>query len=230
MVAVCVGGRGLAIKKLKQLDIFYVEYSAMPEACDCPNAWSVSVVETEPAKMPPRPTTTLTLDLFPIGRGLPLVVNNRIQELIEKRDKTDSGFDLPTPHEVVVPPHTTARVKLGVKATVTHEISFQKPSGEWSGCAPSRKAYWLAPRSSISKTPLILANSMGVIDAGYNGELQAAFHNTSDAPYIIQRLDRLVQIVSGDLSPFYEINLRSAMERPTETARGEGGFGSTGAN
>ena len=61
------------------------------------------------------------------------MVNNRIQELIEKRDKTDSGFDLPSPHEVVVPAHTTARVKLGVEATVTHEISFQKPSASGAG-------------------------------------------------------------------------------------------------
>ena len=215
----------------------------MPEACDAPNAWSISVadgsamsqnsdpvISTSSECLKWRPPTTLTLDLYPTSGGLPLLVNNRTVELINMRNKNDSGFDVLCPHEVVVPAHTTARIKLGLRATVTYEISYQKPNGEWSGCAPCRKAFWLAPRSSLSKTPLILANSMGIIDAGYNGELQAAFHNTSDSPYIIQQMDRLVQIVSGDLSPFYEIRLRSPLEKPGDTARGEGGFGSTGAN
>ena len=162
--------------------------------------------------------------------GLPLVVSNRVEELIKTRNASDSGFDLPSPHEIEIPPHQTLRLKLGVKATVTHEISYEKPNGEWHGCSPRRKAFWLAPRSSISKTPLIMANSMGIIDAGYNGELQAAFHNTSDVPYLIKRTDRLVQLVSGDLSPFYQVNLRKSNEKPSDTERGEGGFGSTGKN
>ena len=34
--------------------------------------------------------------------------------------------------------------------------------------------YYLYPRSSISKTPLILANSVGIIDSGYRGNIKAA--------------------------------------------------------
>ena len=67
-----------------------------------------------------------------------------------------------------------------------------------------------------------------MVDAGYNGELMVAMHNTSDTPYTVRQLDRLVQIVAGDLTPFYRITIRGYYERPDRTARGEGGYGSTG--
>ena len=42
-------------------------------------------------------------------------------------------------------------------------------------------SYMLVPRSSISKTPLRMANSIGIIDAGYRGEIMAAVDNISKA-------------------------------------------------
>ena len=208
----------------------------MLNPCDCP--WNKDISDFDKAVLASRKSTKrqdtpkeLTdmaasaertnskfyfLDLYPIDNGLPIAVSNKIGDLITKHSPFDSGFDLPSPAgEIIVPGHTSVRLKLGVRATVTDETQRRLP-------------FWLAPRSSISKTPLILANSMGIIDSGYNGELQAAFYNTSEQPYIIQQLDRLVQICSGDLTPFTKIQLNPAGSKPSETDRGEGGFGSTG--
>ena len=82
----------------------------------------------------------------------------------------------------------------------------------------------LAPRSSMSKTPLIIPNSFGVIDADYRGEIKAILHNTSDTPYLIQKGDRLVQ---GILVPVGALKLLEVAQL-TETVRGAGGIGSTG--
>ena len=121
---------------------------------------------------------------------------------------TDSGFDLVCPAEVMVPARSTVFVDLGVRTM-----------REGSNCG-----YYLYPRSSLSKTPLRLANSVGIIDAGYRGTLKAAVDNTSDADYTIRRGDRLFQICLPTLEPFAV--LFAPVSRDTE--RGEGGFGSTG--
>jgi dUTP pyrophosphatase len=123
---------------------------------------------------------------------------------------TDSGFDLVCPAEVVVPARTTVFVDLGVRTMV-----------EGSRCG-----YYLYPRSSLSKTPLRLANSVGIIDAGYRGTLKAAVDNTSDADFTIRRGDRLFQICLPTLEPFAVL----FAPVPRDTERGEGGFGSTGAS
>jgi len=63
----------------------------------------------------------------------------------------------------------------------------------------SGHSYWMLPRSSISKTPLRLSNSVGLIDAGYRGNLMAMVDNHSDEDYIIEEKQRLFQIATGDL-------------------------------
>ena len=80
------------------------------------------------------------------------------------------------------------------------------------------------PRSSISKTPLRLANSVGLIDAGYRGEIMAAVDNIKDIPYKVEVGQRLFQIVAMDGS---KINFDLIYEL-SQTSRGSDGFGSTG--
>ena len=84
-------------------------------------------------------------------------------------------------------------------------------------------SYYLHCRSSISKTPLRLANSVGIIDAGYRGNLMAAVDNTGDAPYTIEAGQRLFQITGRYLEP---IDL-TLVEELSDSERGAGGFGST---
>ena len=86
------------------------------------------------------------------------------------------------------------------------------------------KAYYLFPRSSISKTPIRLANSIGLIDGGYRGELVGMVDNIYSEDYHVKSGERYFQLVAVDSSPI-EFEL---VEELSESSRGEGGFGSTG--
>ena len=81
------------------------------------------------------------------------------------------------------------------------------------------------PRSSIRNTELMLSNSVGVIDAGYRGELQATFNKLNGLDSIAYNVgDRIAQIVivPHPIVQFVEVDELS------ESKRGNGGFGSTG--
>jgi dUTP pyrophosphatase len=92
----------------------------------------------------------------------------------------------------------------------------------------THRAYWLAPRSSISKTEWRLANSLGLIDATYRGVLKAALWSVdSCAPTYALNGQRICQLASGDLMPWSEVVVVDELPGPS-TTRGEGGFGSTG--
>ena len=80
------------------------------------------------------------------------------------------------------------------------------------------------PRSSIRKTGLELSNSVGVIDSGYRGELQATFNKNEGPIEKYQIGDRIAQIM---IIPHPDIQFEETDEL-TNTERGEGGFGSTG--
>lgn len=82
------------------------------------------------------------------------------------------------------------------------------------------------PRSSIVKTGLRLGNCVGVIDSDYRGEVTAVFdvrENWVDANY--KAGDRVFQLV---VVPYAEFDGIEICEHLTQTARGEGGYGSTG--
>jgi dUTP pyrophosphatase len=85
--------------------------------------------------------------------------------------------------------------------------------------------FWLAPRSSISKTPYRLANSMGLIDPTYRGVIRAAFNGQISLP--IEAPPRHCQLVAGDLVPWLDVIVVDELPGPA-TLRGIGGFGSTG--
>jgi dUTP pyrophosphatase len=124
----------------------------------------------------------------------------------------DSGLDVYFPDDVNIEGYSTTIVDLEISCEATDN------EGEKS------LSYWLVPRSSISRTPLRMANSVGIIDAGYRGTLKVAIDNTSEEIYAIKRGDRLFQICAPDLMSIH----MSVVEELTATSRGEGGFGSTG--
>ncbi len=81
------------------------------------------------------------------------------------------------------------------------------------------------PRSSIRNTELTLSNSVGVIDSGYRGELQATFNKSNGLDSISYKVgERVCQIM---IIPHPIIELFEVDEL-SESARGAGGFGSTG--
>ena len=119
----------------------------------------------------------------------------------------DAGLDLFIIEKQVIKPGETSRIKLGISC----ENMDQKP-------------YLLMPRSSISKTPLRLCNAIGLIDAGYRGEIMAAVDNIKRKSYEVEKGQRLFQLVSMDGGPIYF----ELVDVLSSSKRGEGGFGSTG--
>ena len=119
----------------------------------------------------------------------------------------DAGLDLYILEDITFESGETKAIKLGISC---------EPE---DGCA-----YYLFPRSSISKTPLRMANSIGLIDGGYRGEIMVMCDNIKDFSYTAKKGQRLFQLVATDSSA---IHYELAGEL-SETTRGTGGFGSTG--
>lgn len=86
-------------------------------------------------------------------------------------------------------------------------------------------SYLLVPRSSITKTPLIMQNSLGIIDNSFRGKLKAIVYNPTRFNYIVYKKDRLFQIIRFNGQRINKIEIVSSL---SETTRGENGFGSTG--
>lgn len=84
--------------------------------------------------------------------------------------------------------------------------------------------FWLMPRSSIYKSGLIMANSTGVIDKSYRGELKAPVWSMMGEVEVHQN-DRLFQIVAPDMGWIRHITIVDSMP---QTERGNNGFGSSG--
>lgn len=85
----------------------------------------------------------------------------------------------------------------------------------------------IRPRSGISlKTQLLVVNSPGTIDADYRGEVKIILGNFGTDDEVIEHGDRVAQMV---LAPVTQAKFEMVDEL-TNTARGEGGFGSTGKN
>ena len=85
--------------------------------------------------------------------------------------------------------------------------------------------FWLAPRSSIWKSYVTQANSVGVIDKSYRGPLMGAVLPMRDTT--IEKGQRLFQVLAPDMGHISLVVVRPESELDT-TVRGEGGFGSSG--
>ena len=80
-------------------------------------------------------------------------------------------------------------------------------------------------RSGLSiKHGLCMANGVGVVDSDYRGECFIALHNDAEEPRTVRTGERIAQLI---LLPYLPIEFDEVADLP-ETARGEGGFGSTG--
>jgi len=134
----------------------------------------------------------------------------RYYEKSEVGYKGDAGFDLYFPEQHLVCAYETALIPLGISGEMTDEY------------VPI--SYYVTPRSSIYKTPLRMANSIGVMDSGYRGEFKVPVDNNSDEDYMITPGDRLFQVIHPLLIPF----TTKIVENLSDSERGEGGFGSTG--
>jgi len=83
----------------------------------------------------------------------------------------------------------------------------------------------ILPRSGLGhRHGIVLGNLVGLIDSDYQGPLMVSAWNRGHAPFIVEPLERIAQLV---FVPVVQVRLRRVDAFAT-TARGEGGFGSTG--
>lgn len=163
------------------------------------------------------PSTMIRLFICPLSNAFAELYRNAADAYNRTpMEQRNAGFDLFCDVEDTVPyPHHTYLVGQGCKAVAIG------PDG-------STRAFWLAPRSSISKTEWRLANSMGLIDATYRGTLRAALWSVvGGSPTHALNGQRVCQLATGDLSAWSEVVVVDELPGPA-TERGAGGFGSTG--
>jgi dUTP pyrophosphatase len=137
--------------------------------------------------------------------------------------ENDCGIDIIFPDEEIFITNNVTKCDMGIACEFI-------PDGQTiSG------PFILVARSSISNTPLMLANAMGIFDPQYRGPIITAFRcfcdrahpsTINDAFYRVNKGDRLVQIIAFDGKPIrVEI-----VDNLTTTKRGSNGFGSTNTN
>ena len=150
--------------------------------------------------------------------SLKIVFNPDHKDYLETKYKSkdtqfisDTGFDIYLPEDITVKPYDTTFINLGIRCEYSDNNSSY--------------GYHLYPRSSISKTKLRLANSVGIIDPNYRGYLIAAVDNISDKEQKLSKGERYFQLVFVKTEKPEGIVFTDKL---SETDRGSGGFGSTG--
>ncbi|MBO4512700.1 MAG: dUTP diphosphatase [Victivallales bacterium] len=125
-----------------------------------------------------------------------------------KAHEDDAAYDIRANANLTIAAHSSALVPTGLFLELPFGFEAQ-----------------IRPRSGLAlKRMVTVLNSPGTIDAGYRGEVGVILINHSDAPFEICRGDRIAQMVIQRLTP---AKLELA-EELSSTARGAGGFGSTG--
>ena len=148
-------------------------------------------------------------------------------QTIDSTAHFDAGFNLICPADVRVEGSTTVKIDHGVRGA----MDFYGTNANADVGVGVPVGYFLYPRSSTgTKTPLRLANSVGVIDSGYRGPYIAAFDNIRAGSggdfFLIEKHQKLVQLCPPNLT--YPMRVEMVDDLDMNTLRGEGGFGSTG--
>jgi dUTP pyrophosphatase len=134
----------------------------------------------------------------------------------------DAGLDLFVPKEITV--------NYGERVKVNHNIQTALISCteiNTNILTDIKYCPWrLLPRSSIVKTPLIMSNSEGIIDAGYRGFITGVVDHIkhNEESYVIPKHSRLFQVITPTMEPIMRIKFLDDFD---ETSRGTNGFGST---
>lgn len=154
-------------------------------------------------------------------------INNHNRRITENIHHIDAGFDLYCPSNLEF--SSTKVNKLDFNVTCAASVYKEMRDNT----IIYNTGYYMYPRSSISKSQLRLANNTGIIDAGYRGHLIGMFdvvynQQGSTTSVEVNKFDRYLQICAPNLMPIYAVLVNSSEELGCDTARGAGGFGSTG--
>ena len=137
----------------------------------------------------------------PHGLGLPLPA---------RATEGSAGFDLSAAveDEVVLDPGSRELVPTGFRIALPPHYEAQ-----------------IRPRSSLAlRHGILIPNAPGTIDSDYRGEIRVILMNAGSEPFHIRRGDRIAQLIVAKVSAVEWAELSSL----DETARGAGGFGSSG--
>lgn len=121
-----------------------------------------------------------------------------------------AGYDLyaATDQIIDIAPHSTVKIGTG--------LAFELPEGTFAA---------IFARSGLAtKKGLRPANCTGIVDADYRGQVIVALHNDTDEMQSIEPGERIAQVI---LLPYIAMNF-SLVKELSDTARGDGGFGSSG--
>lgn len=153
--------------------------------------------------MSDRSAPDIQVQILPHGRGLALPAYET-QEA--------AGMDL----RAALPEGEPVELAPGARALV--------PTGLAMALPPGFEAQ-VRPRSGLAaKNGITVLNTPGTVDSDYRGEVKVILVNLGDAPFTIERDMRIAQMV---IAPVVQAVLRQT-DALDETARGAGGFGSTG--
>ena len=144
-------------------------------------------------------TITIAIKRLPHGEGLPLPAYATAHA---------AGMDVVSAEEVTIAPGGRHAVATGFAVAIPEGYEIQA-----------------RPRSGLAlKHGVTLPNTPGTIDADYRGELKVIMINHGAEPFEVRRGDRIAQLVPARVqhATFAEV------EELDDTARGAGGFGSTG--
>ena len=123
----------------------------------------------------------------------------------------DAGMDLRASEEMFINPGEIVKVDTGLKISV-----------------PQGFVGLVVPRSSLGSKGITVANSPGTIDSGYRGPLMVVLINHTSNMYYVDEGERIAQLL---IVPVATAKItRVSRFSDAETSRGDGGFGSTGAN
>lgn len=147
----------------------------------------------------PFPTIEIAIQRLPNGGGLPLPAY---------ASAGAAGMDVVAAETLTLRPGTRHAVATGFAMAIPAGYEVQ-----------------VRPRSGLAlKHGITCLNTPGTIDSDYRGEVKVILANLSDEPFEVKRGDRIAQLVPAPVqrAAFAEV------ETLDETARGAGGFGSTG--
>lgn len=145
------------------------------------------------------PPIRIALLRLPHGEGLPLP---------GYATEGAAGMDVVAAEDAVIPPGARAAIATGFAMAIPEGFEVQ-----------------VRPRSGLAlKHGITCLNTPGTIDSDYRGEVKVILANLGDTPFPIARGDRIAQLVPAP------VQRATLIETDTldETARGSGGFGSTG--
>lgn len=166
----------------------------------------------------------------------------RFQQMSEIREDDVSYTDDPEENNILKDRKQIMKIfhsiNFEIQCSATNDANLLLPL---ESCASNQiisfSPFYLYPRSSCSFTPMRLANSVGIIDAGYRGNIQAMIdfqpHPNSSIRneiFYLNPYDRYFQICSPTLSPILVEIVDSFEQLGTTTQRSTGGFGSTNIN